>query len=525
MTAAAIELVFLVIGYTELNTGPDWIAPERWNILAPGTILAFVGLLLGLGGLHVRQEPSPRYGRLGNTGYRLAQAGIALIFLLIIKDVLVFGLNLFLDRVYGLTATTNPLLVGSITVDKLLEFAALLVLSIGFLVWARAALRAKVVPHWFCLLLGGYFFIPLLVSLFAFFVPRWVAPSGGIWESRWALIHGGLGFFCLALAYVLWSTAPPRSRMSSVATTLRAEALGLWNWMGLRNKTLWDWMDLSAKLSIPVVVALVGILFTASQDRQNDEIEEKRAQDEALQGYLNEMSQLVTEGELTDPERNSEESSLARARTLITLRRLNGAEDPQLSPQRGLSIEDREREAEARSLYVSRMESKERKGRIVEFLYQSDLITKGNVHVSLEKADLSFASLGEANLSNADLRGVNFESASLVRANLQGADLRGARLSEASLNGAYIQGADLRDTVGLNPEEIDRTIGDKETKVPGLLPPPPYPPGTTPSRAYEAQLEKWEAQLETWRTNCEKRAYSERRAYSQGLDRRECENL
>lgn len=50
-----------------------------------------------------------------------------------------------------------------------------------------------------------------------------------------------------------------------------------------------------------------------------------------------------------------------------------------------------------------------------------------------------------ADLSYADLRGVNLEYAFLGYANLKGADLRGVNLSHADLNSANLNGADLRE--------------------------------------------------------------------------------
>ena len=50
-----------------------------------------------------------------------------------------------------------------------------------------------------------------------------------------------------------------------------------------------------------------------------------------------------------------------------------------------------------------------------------------------------------ADLSYADLRGVNLRDAFLGYANLKGADLRGVNLSHADLNSANLNGADLRE--------------------------------------------------------------------------------
>jgi hypothetical protein len=56
--------------------------------------------------------------------------------------------------------------------------------------------------------------------------------------------------------------------------------------------TLWDWLNL---LVVPVVIAGVGIWFNRQQRERELEIAEHRTQDEALQAYLDVMSQRVSQ--------------------------------------------------------------------------------------------------------------------------------------------------------------------------------------------------------------------------------------
>ncbi|EAK8454116.1 pentapeptide repeat-containing protein [Listeria monocytogenes] len=60
-----------------------------------------------------------------------------------------------------------------------------------------------------------------------------------------------------------------------------------------------------------------------------------------------------------------------------------------------------------------------------------------------KKADLSYANLRGANLSNADLSYANLRGANLSNADLSYANLRGANLSNADLSYANLRGADL----------------------------------------------------------------------------------
>jgi hypothetical protein len=97
------------------------------------------------------------------------------------------------------------------------------------------------------------------------------------------------------------------------------------------GQTVWDWLHLLSALAIPVVLAAAGLWFTAQQDQRQVAIEnqraeaerelaEQRAQDEALQAHLNQMSNLLLEKALRSAdEEDSEVRSLARARTLTVL--------------------------------------------------------------------------------------------------------------------------------------------------------------------------------------------------------------
>jgi hypothetical protein len=161
-------------------------------------------------------------------------------------------------------------------------------------------------------------------------------------------------------------------------------------------------------------------VFSLQQDARQQRVEDQRAeaerelakeraQDEALQAYLDQMSNLLLEKNLRTSEEDSEVRTLARARTLTVLGRL----DPS------------------------------RKTAVYQFLVDADLvqsIDERDPIISLNGADLGGANVSDANLRNADLNG-----ADLSDAYLRGADLRNANLIGADLSDAYLKGADLSD--------------------------------------------------------------------------------
>jgi hypothetical protein len=185
------------------------------------------------------------------------------------------------------------------------------------------------------------------------------------------------------------------------------------------DKGPWDWLKL---LVVPVVIAGVGIWFNRQQRERELEIAERRTQDEALQAYLDVMSQLLTDEKrpLHRAQIGDSLSSVARARTLTVLPRLDGG----------------------------------RKARVVQFLYESGLIAKKRPIIDLLRADLRGANLRRAGLRGADLQGANLSGADLFKADLKwadlsfadlsGADLRGVDLLKAELWSTNLKGADLR---------------------------------------------------------------------------------
>jgi hypothetical protein len=189
------------------------------------------------------------------------------------------------------------------------------------------------------------------------------------------------------------------------------------------DKTDWDWLK---ALILPFVIAFVTTAGGAWFTRE-------RAQDAALQVYLEKMSELLIDEKLHREHRRYADTRVtARARTLAVLSQLNG----------------------------------KRKRTVLLFLREARLINKQS-HVrdgrkiyprivGLRNADLSGAHLRDAQLRSSDGK----EAISLEGADLRGADLRNAVLRGADLRGADLRGADLR---GTDLRDVDLGVLD-ETK-------------------------------------------------------------
>jgi uncharacterized protein YjbI with pentapeptide repeats len=177
---------------------------------------------------------------------------------------------------------------------------------------------------------------------------------------------------------------------------------------GFGNKTVWDWLQL---LIVPIVLAVASFWFTLQQDIRQQATEEQRAQDAALQAYLDKIGDfmLKNDGPLGASKEGDEVNTLARSRTLTVLSRLDG----------------------------------DQKARVVQFLYEARLIGKERPVLDLRGANLSDVVLKNAGLSGATLSGVALRNANLRNADLSGANLSGVDLSDADLLHADLLHADL----------------------------------------------------------------------------------
>jgi membrane protein implicated in regulation of membrane protease activity len=232
-------------------------------------------------------------------------------------------------------------------------------------------------------------------------------------------------------------------------------------WTGFGGKKLWDWLQLLSALAIPVVLATAGFWFTTQQDTRQQRIEnqraqqaqnienqrakaerelaEQRAQDEALQAYLSQMSSLLLEKDLRASKEESEMRTLARARTLTVLGRLD--------PSRKIAVMDFLEEADL-------IQSVDQRAPIIA-LAGADLSG-----ANLSEANLSGATLSEANLSGANLEDADLYGANLINANLNNADLSEADLNDADLNDADLSEADLGEATLGNADLSDANLSD-----------------------------------------------------------------
>ncbi|MEW5869434.1 MAG: pentapeptide repeat-containing protein [Chloroflexota bacterium] len=172
---------------------------------------------------------------------------------------------------------------------------------------------------------------------------------------------------------------------------------------GLRGKSLW----VRLSLLIALVVLAAGVLWY--KQARTLAVEQDRNNEQVLQAYFDDMTALMQRQNLRGATKESEVRASANTKTLETLKILDS----------------------------------ERKGRLVQFLYEEKLVKGKDAIISLEGADLSGVNLSDAYLNGADLSGADLNGANLSHANLVVADLRYTNMSSADLSEADLKGTNL----------------------------------------------------------------------------------
>jgi uncharacterized protein YjbI with pentapeptide repeats len=222
--------------------------------------------------------------------------------------------------------------------------------------------------------------------------------------------------------------------------------LGVLQWrrpdlVGLEGKTAWDLLTL---FMAPALIVVATAVVTEMQKQ----VEVRRAQEAAIQSYVDRISALVLQGTtVADRDRTT---AIGRAHTSAVLQ----------------------------------LADRERAGRILVFLDELGLIA--DYVTSLEGFDFT-----DADLKGLKLDGMDFEDSILLRADLEessliwvdfevadlrGADLKrtaarnanfeGARLDGAELDFADLRGADLSLAAGLTTAQLVNSCLDASTLLP-----------------------------------------------------------
>jgi hypothetical protein len=197
------------------------------------------------------------------------------------------------------------------------------------------------------------------------------------------------------------------------------------------------YFSISVRVSPSLLVAIAGgvltfvsgftlqILNRRDQQKTSEREmvqEELRSQDEALQSYLSSIYELLLDHRLREQPGDSDVRRLAQIRTTMLFLSLRG----------------------------------DGKGRLLQLLYDLDLLSRTKPIIDLRNTALTTVNLREGNLKGGELRGADLRNANLTNANLSETCLEGANLFCADLSGADLRGANLMDAKGVSNEQLQQ---------------------------------------------------------------------
>lgn len=168
-------------------------------------------------------------------------------------------------------------------------------------------------------------------------------------------------------------------------------------------KTLFDWLKL---IIIPLSLGFLAWIYKEAEKSIAKKNEEERSKNETIDSFFTIMSELLMEHKLTNNPR-VEVKAMAKTRINIALNQLDGV----------------------------------RKGTLLQFLYESDLINH-NPEIKLLGANFNDIILDHIVLGSAEIRGAYFKKASIKDANLNGIILNSSNLEKANLSGSQVENAD-----------------------------------------------------------------------------------
>jgi uncharacterized protein YjbI with pentapeptide repeats len=230
-------------------------------------------------------------------------------------------------------------------------------------------------------------------------------------------------------------------------------------WSGFQKKSFWDWLQL---LIIPLMLALGAFYLNSAADFRDYQIAQEQKHQEILTDYFSKMQDLIVETKKSKQTPGSKESN-SEERLLLEFRTT----------------------AQALTLSVLEQLDGKRKGKVITYLAESQLITANNDNQSslpevendnpssLPEIKLNGANLKEIVLKNVDLYSIidmknkdriingikinnaNMERANLSKVNLFKSDLMGSNLENATLQNVNFAGSTMKSSRFINGQITD----------------------------------------------------------------------
>jgi len=181
-------------------------------------------------------------------------------------------------------------------------------------------------------------------------------------------------------------------------------------WSGFQKKSFWDWLQL---LIVPLMLALGAFYLNSAADFRDYQIAQEQKHQEILTDYFSKMQDLIVETKKSKQTPGSKESN-SEERLLLEFRPT----------------------AQALTLSVLEQLDGKRKGKVITYLAESQLINKIDPLIQL----------GGANLQKLELKGRQvFSSINIVGANMTATELSDILISDSDLSTVNLTEAVLQD--------------------------------------------------------------------------------
>jgi hypothetical protein len=210
-------------------------------------------------------------------------------------------------------------------------------------------------------------------------------------------------------------------------------------WSGFQKKSFWDWLQL---LIVPLMLALGAFYLNSAADFRDYQIAQERKQQEILTDYFSKMQGLIVE-----TKKIKETSGYTKLHPKDEAARL---------------LPEFRSTAQALTLSVLEQLDGERKGKVITYLAESQLITANNDNQSsrseikldganLQKLELkdqvfSYINIAGADMTSTELSDILISDSDLSRVNLTEAVLQDVTFKNSNLSGVNLDGASLTNT-------------------------------------------------------------------------------
>jgi uncharacterized protein YjbI with pentapeptide repeats len=256
-------------------------------------------------------------------------------------------------------------------------------------------------------------------------------------------------------------------------------------WSGFQKKSFWDWLQL---LIIPLMLALGAFYLNSAADFRDYQIAQEQKHQEILTDYFSKMQDLIVETKKSkqtpgSKESNSEERLLlefrptAQALTLSVLEQLDGkrkgkvitylAESQLITAnndnQSSLPEVENDNPSSLPEIKLNGANLKEIVLKNVDLYSIIDMKNKDRIinGIKINNANMERANLSKVNLFKSDLMGSNLENATLQNVNFAGSTMKSSRFINGQITDVDFTGVNLSETIFDNIKLENITISDK----------------------------------------------------------------